>query len=122
MVEIFKEDLKIRIGINTGFCTVGNFGSNDRVDYTAIGSSVNLASRLEHAALPGTILVSEETFLLMKEHFSFAKEKKIDVKGLGRKISCHEVDIEDGFEVVASKQVAGVIDPISLTASQQASL
>ena len=90
-----KEDLKIRIGINTGFCTVGNFGSNDRVDYTAIGSSVNLASRLEHAALPGTILVSEETFLLMKEHFSFAKEKKIDVKGLGRKISCHEVDIED---------------------------
>ena len=90
-----KEDLKIRIGINTGFCTVGNFGSNDRVDYTAIGGSVNLASRLEHAALPGTILVSEETFLLLKEQFSFAKEKQIDVKGLGRKINCHEVNIDD---------------------------
>jgi class 3 adenylate cyclase len=39
--------LHVRMGINTGFCTVGNIGSDDRMDYTIIGGQVNLASRLE---------------------------------------------------------------------------
>ena len=43
---------QLRIGINTGFCTVGNFGSDDRVDYTVIGNEVNLASRLQTARRP----------------------------------------------------------------------
>jgi adenylate cyclase len=90
-----KNDLQIRIGINTGFCTVGNFGSDDRLDYTAVGATVNLASRLEGAAAPGSILVSEDTFLLVKSLFSFKEPREIDVKGLLRKIKLYEVEFTD---------------------------
>ena len=90
-----KNDLQIRIGINTGFCTVGNFGSEDRLDYTAVGATVNLASRLEGAAAPGFILVSEDTFLLVKSLFSFKEPREIDIKGLLRKIKLYEVEFTD---------------------------
>src|SRR6202008_3444491 len=57
-----EKPLQCRIGINTGYCTVGNFGSEDRMEYTIIGGGVNLASRLEAAATPGGILISYETY------------------------------------------------------------
>lgn len=60
----------LRIGINTGYCTVGNFGSEDRMDYTIIGSVVNLAARLQaHAGLDG-ILLGHETYSLVKDEVS----------------------------------------------------
>ena len=90
-----KKDLKIRIGINTGFCTVGNFGSLDRIDYTAIGSTVNLASRLESMANPGSILVSEDTFALVNNFFSFKKPEEVKVKGFLRSIKCYELQKKD---------------------------
>lgn len=90
-----KKELKIRIGINTGFCTVGNFGSLDRIDYTAIGSTVNLASRLESMSDPGSILVSEDTFALVNNFFSFEKPKEVKVKGFLRSIKCYKLQKED---------------------------
>ncbi len=57
-----EKPFQLRIGVNTGYCTVGNFGSEDRMDYTIIGNEVNLASRLQSNTEPGSILVSHETF------------------------------------------------------------
>ena len=105
-----KSDLQIRIGINTGFCTVGNFGSEDRLDYTAVGATVNLASRLEGAAAPGSILVSEDTYLLVKSLFNFKEPREIDVKGLLRKIKLYEVEVTDIIKESNLKLSGGSFD------------
>ena len=55
------------MGINTGFCNVGNFGSADRMDYTIIGAEANLAARLQSIAEPGHIVVSYETYALARD-------------------------------------------------------
>ena len=83
--------LDIRIGINTGYCNVGNFGSKDRLDYTIIGGEVNLASRLESSAISGQILISEETHALIKNDIICEKKGEINVKGIAHKIQTYQV-------------------------------
>ena len=83
--------LEIRIGINTGYVTVGNFGTDTRLDYTILGTDVNLASRLESAARPGHILVSQATHDLIKERILCRNMGDIQVKGFNRPIPVHEV-------------------------------
>ena len=84
--------LDIRIGINTGFCNVGNFGSENRLDYTIIGGEVNLASRLESNAEIGQILISHETYALIKKDVICQQKDEINVKGLPHKIQTYQVD------------------------------
>lgn len=62
-----QKPLEIRMGINTGYCAVGNFGTENRLDYTVLGTEINMASRLESAAEPGEILISHETYSLVKD-------------------------------------------------------
>ena len=64
-----EKPFQLRIGINTGYCTVGNFGSEDRMDYTIVGNEVNLASRLQSHADLGGILVSHEPTRSSKTSF-----------------------------------------------------
>jgi len=86
-----EKPLQCRIGINTGFCTVGNFGSEDRMDYTIIGNGVNLASRLESAATPSQILISYETYALVRDLVSCESRGQIQVKGIAAPVETYQV-------------------------------
>jgi adenylate cyclase len=86
-----ERPLEIRMGINTGYCTVGNFGASHRMDYTIIGKEVNLASRLESAAEPGHILISHETFSLVKDRILCRPQEPIIAKGFSRAIPVYDV-------------------------------
>jgi adenylate cyclase len=81
----------VRMGINTGFCTVGNFGSQERMDYTIIGGAVNLAARLESAADPGKILITRETWSLVKDAVIAKEMPPLTVKGIGHPVQVYEL-------------------------------
>jgi hypothetical protein len=79
------------MGICTGFCTVGNFGSQDRMDYTIIGNEVNLAARLESAAEAGSILLAHETNSLVQDIVLTEEQPPMTVKGFVRPINNYKV-------------------------------
>ena len=93
-----SEGLQVRTGISTGYCTVGNFGSVQRVDYTVLGSPVNLAARLEAACVPQEILVSPETKGLLNGPFEFEEQKSIKLKGFQDVIKPYQLIINDDKE------------------------
>jgi class 3 adenylate cyclase/phosphoglycerate-specific signal transduction histidine kinase len=86
-----EKPLQCRIGINTGYCTVGNFGSEDRMEYTIIGGGVNLASRLEAAATPGEILISYETYANVRHRIHCEERGHISVKGIAYPVATYQV-------------------------------
>jgi adenylate cyclase len=81
--------LRARMGIHTGYCTVGNFGSEDRMDYTIIGNTVNLAARLEEQAPAGGILISYETFALVNDVIYCEEAGSTEVRGLPYPVSVY---------------------------------
>lgn len=87
---------EIRIGINSGLCDVGNFGSNLRMDYTIIGREVNLAARLEQAADPGGVLVSRETYELVKDDIRLDPRDPVMAKGFAEPITVFAVHATSG--------------------------
>jgi adenylate cyclase len=87
----WQKPFQLRIGINTGYCTVGNFGSEDRMDYTIIGSEVNLASRLQSHAELGGILLSHDTYSLVKDQVLAAERTAIHAKGIAKPVRNYAV-------------------------------
>ena len=86
-----ERPFRVRIGINTGYCTVGNFGSPDRMDYTIIGSEVNLASRLEQSCEPGSILISHVTWSLVNDIIDAEECPPLNVKGFSEPVRTYAV-------------------------------
>jgi class 3 adenylate cyclase len=87
-----EQPFRVRMGINTGYCNVGNFGSNDRVDYTVIGAEANLAARLQSIAEPGGIVVSYETYALVRDIAHGHPLAPITMKGISRAVVPYHVE------------------------------
>ncbi|MCB2188897.1 MAG: response regulator [Deltaproteobacteria bacterium] len=86
-----QRPFQIRVGINTGFCTVGNFGSQRKMEYTVIGGQVNLAFRLQQAADPDQILIARETWSLVKDVVACRKRGVIKAKGIAQPVETYQV-------------------------------
>ena len=86
-----SEAIQVRMGISTGYCTVGDFGSQQRLDYTAFGSPVNLAARLETLALPSEIVVSQQTFELIADEIDCNPYDTVTPKGFSRPINTYTI-------------------------------
>jgi class 3 adenylate cyclase len=85
---------RIRIGINTGTASVGDFGSDGRITYSAIGNQTNLAARIQAACEPGGILISHTTWALVKDQIPCQERGEIRVDGLHYPVRVYEVDWE----------------------------
>jgi class 3 adenylate cyclase len=119
-----EQPFRVRMGINTGFCNVGNFGSVDRMDYTAIGGEVNLAARLQSIAEPGHIVISYETYALVRDIVAARALPEISVKGIGRAVAPYVVEgvlDEAGRKIeIFSEHITGLdfyLDPRAVDAS-----
>ena len=86
-----KDGLKVRYGISSGFANVGDFGSSVMSDYTAIGSSVNLASRLQSIAPENEIIISDTTYNLVKNQINCEEYEEITPKGFVRPVKTYKV-------------------------------
>ncbi|MEO7642601.1 MAG: adenylate/guanylate cyclase domain-containing protein [Ramlibacter sp.] len=94
-----EKTFQIRIGINTGYCDVGNFGSDLRMDYTIIGPEVNLAARLEEAAAPGGIVISRETYGLVQGDIVADARGPLVLKGFSEPVEAFVVRDETAPDI-----------------------
>ncbi len=124
----FDQPFEIRIGINTGYCNVGNFGSDQRLSYTILGGEVNLAQRLESNADVGGILVSYETWVHVQDMVEAEPRGAIQMKGIARPVQTFAIrgrQRAGAREALRLEHPAGVaiaLDPATLAARERAAL
>lgn len=85
------ETLTVRMGINTGLATVGNFGSAERTKYTALGKQVNIAARIQSKCEPGKVLIGHTTWLLVRDEIACTPQGELTLKGLRKPMPAYEV-------------------------------
>ena len=84
-------DLRVRVGVNTGHCTVGVFGSDVLRAYTAVGFAVNVAARLQVEAEPGTVLAGFRTYALVKDRVNAEQRAPMTLKGAARPVEAWSI-------------------------------
>jgi adenylate cyclase len=84
-------DLRIRIGVNTGHCTVGVFGSDVMRAYKAVGFAVNVAARLQTEAEPGSVLCGFRTYALVKDRVRAEPREPLMLKGAARPVEAWQI-------------------------------
>lgn len=117
----FEHPFHARMGINTGYCTIGNFGSESKMDYTIIGGNVNMAARYQSSAEPDSILLSYETYMLVKEDIECIDAGEYSFKGImmpvkaymplrikERKRQTEMVSVTDNKEIVFHNKVLNI--------------
>ena len=119
-----EHPFRVRMGISTGYCNVGNFGSADRMDYTILGAEANLAARLQSIAEPGRIVLSYETYALVRNHVLAHPLPPITMKGISRDVVPYAVEgalDEEGRHIpVFSEHMIGLdfyLDPSVIDAA-----
>ncbi|HEX7593649.1 MAG TPA: adenylate/guanylate cyclase domain-containing protein, partial [Anaerolineae bacterium] len=105
------DDFQMRVGLNSGLVVVGNLGSDLHMEYLAVGDTVNLAARMQSAADPNTVLVSEHTHRLASSLFDFEDRGKITVKGKAEPIQVYSV-IDERKGAVRARGIAGLTSPM----------
>ena len=108
-IERGKVPIKIGIGIHTGSAISGNIGSDERMEYTVIGDSVNMAARIEAStkAFGADLLISDATANIIKDRFILELAGKAEVKGKSEALSMFKVRgyiDEDGNEVIVKTE------------------
>jgi len=120
----FDNPFVIRIGINTGYCNVGNFGSDQRLSYTIIGGEVNVAQRLEANCDPGGILISHETYAQVDDLVDVEERPSMSLKGIDRNIKTYAIkgrkaEADKPLRLSHSQGVHIDLSPLSLRADDR---
>ncbi len=115
------ENFQMRVGLNTGPVVVGNIGSDLHMEYLAVGDTVNLASRMQSAADPNTILTSENTHRFVTTLFDFEDGGKISVKGKAEPIQVYRV-LSERKGATRQRGIAGLTSPMVGRQSEYAQL
>jgi class 3 adenylate cyclase len=99
--------IQIRVGLNSGEVVVGAIGNDLKMDYTAIGQTTHLAARMEQMAVPGSIMVSNNTHKLTEGYFQYTGLGPVQVKGVSEPLEVYELSavgpLRTRFEVVAGR-------------------
>jgi tetratricopeptide (TPR) repeat protein len=99
LADLYNFRLQMHVGLNSGIVIVGRVGSGTKMDYTAIGETVNLAQRLDAVAGPGNILVSESVFRQTRMLFDFDYRTGLDLKGIANSVT--------GYQLLGEKKKSG---------------
>tara|TARA_B100001245_G_scaffold236513_1_gene227955 strand:+ start:12311 stop:13633 length:1323 start_codon:yes stop_codon:yes gene_type:complete len=102
-----SHSFKVRMGIHQGWATVGSFGATDLVNYTVIGTAVNVAARLEQNCTPSNILVSRKVVDLTDDIFEFEDNGELQLKGIEQPVHTYNLK---GSHKYGSKKIRLVID------------